>query len=50
VYRVTLAWHLAQADVVLPIPGASRRESILDSAAAADLQLSPEQLARLNAA
>ena len=24
VYRVTLAWHLAQADVVLPIPGASR--------------------------
>ncbi|WP_369133330.1 aldo/keto reductase [Modestobacter sp. I12A-02662] len=50
VYRVTLAWHLAQADIVLPIPGASRRESILDSAAAADLQLSPEQLARLDAA
>jgi aryl-alcohol dehydrogenase-like predicted oxidoreductase len=49
VYRVTLAWHLAQADVVLPIPGASRRESILDSAAAADLQLGPEQLARLDA-
>ena len=48
VYRVTLAWHLAQADVVVPIPGASRRESVLDSAAAADLTLSPEQLARLN--
>ena len=41
VYRVTLAWHLAQADVVLPIPGASRPESIADSAAAADLVLSP---------
>ena len=40
-YRVTLAWQLAQADVVIPIPGASRRESILDSAAAADLQPSP---------
>ena len=48
VYRVTLAWHLTQADVVLPIPGASRPESIRDSAAAADLTLSPEQLARLN--
>jgi aryl-alcohol dehydrogenase-like predicted oxidoreductase len=49
VYRVTLAWHLTQADVVLPIPGASRPESIQDSAAAADLTLSPEHLARLNA-
>jgi aryl-alcohol dehydrogenase-like predicted oxidoreductase len=50
VYRVTVAWHLAQADVVVPIPGASRPASIVDSAAAADLTLSPEQLARLNAA
>jgi aryl-alcohol dehydrogenase-like predicted oxidoreductase len=49
VYRVTLAWHLAQADVVLPIPGASRSASIVDSAAAADLSLTPEQLARLQA-
>jgi aryl-alcohol dehydrogenase-like predicted oxidoreductase len=48
VYRVTLAWHLAQADVVLPIPGASRPESIQDSAAAADLRLSDTQLTRLN--
>jgi aryl-alcohol dehydrogenase-like predicted oxidoreductase len=48
VYRVTLAWHLAQADVVLPIPGASRAASIQDSAAAADLRLTPEQLARLD--
>ena len=49
VYRVTLAWHLAQADVVVPIPGASRPESIIDSAAAADLQLTPDQLRRLDA-
>jgi aryl-alcohol dehydrogenase-like predicted oxidoreductase len=49
VYRVTLAWHLAQSDVVVPIPGASRPSSIQDSAAAADSQLTPEQLARLNA-
>ena len=50
VYQVTLAWHLAQADVVVPIPGASRPGSITDSAAAADLRLSPDQLARLDAA
>jgi aryl-alcohol dehydrogenase-like predicted oxidoreductase len=49
VYQVTLAWHLAQADVVVPIPGASRPASITDSAAAADLVLSPDQLSRLNA-
>jgi aryl-alcohol dehydrogenase-like predicted oxidoreductase len=49
VYRVTLAWHLAQSDVVIPIPGASRPETIVDSAAAADLTLSPDHLVRLNA-
>ena len=49
VYQVTLAWHLAQADVVVPIPGASRPASIQDSAAAADLELTADQLARLNA-
>nr|WP_239522125.1 aldo/keto reductase [Geodermatophilus sabuli] len=48
VYQVTLAWHLAQSDVVVPIPGASRPASIVDSAAAADLRLTPEQLARLD--
>ncbi|WNV77459.1 aldo/keto reductase [Geodermatophilus sp. DSM 44513] len=50
VYRVTLAWHLAQADVVVPIPGASRAASIQDSAAATGVELTPEQLARLDAA
>ncbi|RBY93812.1 aldo/keto reductase [Blastococcus sp. TF02-8] len=50
VFQVALAWHLAQSDVVVPIPGASRAASILDSAAAADLTLSPGQLARLGAA
>jgi aryl-alcohol dehydrogenase-like predicted oxidoreductase len=49
VYRVTLAWHLAQADVVIPIPGASRPASVVDSAAAADLTLTTDQLRRLDA-
>ncbi|KLN33874.1 aldo/keto reductase [Cellulosimicrobium cellulans] len=50
VYQVTLAWELALAPVVIPIPGASRPESIRDSAAAADLVLTPEEVARLSAA
>ncbi|MGY2085146.1 aldo/keto reductase [Blastococcus sp. SYSU DS0539] len=49
VYRVALAWHLAQADVVVPIPGASRIGSVQDSVAADELTLSPDQLARLDA-
>jgi aryl-alcohol dehydrogenase-like predicted oxidoreductase len=47
--QVALAWELALAAVVIPIPGASRPESIIDSAKAADLVLSPDDLARLQA-
>jgi aryl-alcohol dehydrogenase-like predicted oxidoreductase len=47
--RVALAWELAQSECVIPIPGAKRPESIKDSAAAADLELSPDDLAALNA-
>jgi aryl-alcohol dehydrogenase-like predicted oxidoreductase len=46
--QVCLAWHLAKAPVVIPIPGASRPESIRDSARAVDLELTPEELARLD--
>jgi aryl-alcohol dehydrogenase-like predicted oxidoreductase len=46
--RVVLAWQLALAPVVVPIPGASRPESIIDSAAAADLELSDDELAALS--
>ena len=46
--QVTLAWGLAQAPVVVPIPGASRPETILDSLQAAELQLSADELARLD--
>ncbi|MFC8192556.1 aldo/keto reductase [Cellulomonas sp. NPDC057328] len=47
--QVALAWELAQADVVVPIPGASRPASIQDSVLAADLELTPDELASLNA-
>jgi len=49
VHQVALAWELALAPVVIPIPGASRPESIRDSAAAAELELTAEQIARLSA-
>ncbi|MEV6776605.1 aldo/keto reductase [Streptomyces syringium] len=45
--RVCLAWLLALSPVVVPIPGARRAASIRDSAAAADLVLSTEEIARL---
>ncbi len=48
--QVTLAWMLAKSPVVIPIPGSSRPETIQDSAAAADLKLSPEQIALLDQA
>jgi aryl-alcohol dehydrogenase-like predicted oxidoreductase len=48
--RVTLAWMLALAPVVIPIPGASRPESITDSAQAPDLELTEAELSRLTAA
>jgi aryl-alcohol dehydrogenase-like predicted oxidoreductase len=47
--QVALAWELALAAVVIPIPGASRPESIIDSAKAADLVLTSDDLARLQA-
>ncbi|GIH51512.1 Predicted oxidoreductase [Microbispora rosea] len=48
--QVCLAWMLAKAPVVIPIPGSSRPETILDSVKAVDLELSPEELGRLDAA
>jgi aryl-alcohol dehydrogenase-like predicted oxidoreductase len=46
--RVALAWELALAPNVIPIPGASRPETIKDSLGAAELELSDQQLHRLN--
>lgn len=48
--RVCLAWMLAKSPVVVPIPGASRPETIRDSLAATDLVLTAGELAELDAA
>lgn len=47
-YRVVVAWHLAQSPAVLPIPGASKPGSIQDSAAAASLTLTQEDIAAID--
>ncbi|MEU0290258.1 aldo/keto reductase [Streptomyces sp. NPDC006147] len=49
-HQVCLAWMLAKSPVVVPIPGASRPESVQDSVRAADLVLSAEEIAELDAA
>jgi aryl-alcohol dehydrogenase-like predicted oxidoreductase len=48
--QVALAWQLAKAPAVIPIPGSSRPETITDSAAAAGLRLGEDELARLDRA
>jgi aryl-alcohol dehydrogenase-like predicted oxidoreductase len=47
--QVTLAWMLAKGPRVIPIPGSSRPETAMASAAAADITLTPDQVARLDA-
>lgn len=47
-YQVCLAWLLSVSPVMIPIPGASRIASATSSAAAAELLLSDEDIAKLN--
>ncbi|WP_345803143.1 aldo/keto reductase [Microbacterium sp. AZCO] len=46
--QVVLAWELALDPIVIPIPGARRAASITDSAKAADLALSADEVTRLS--
>ncbi|MHA7144567.1 aldo/keto reductase [Arthrobacter sp. TmT3-37] len=46
--QVCLAWELALSPTVLPIPGASRPESVQDSARASDLELSADEIGTLS--
>lgn len=47
--QIALAWELALAPIVIPIPGASRPASIQDSVLAAEIELSADELASLSA-
>ncbi len=46
--QLALAWVLAQGDDIVPIPGTKRRKYLEENAAAVDLQLTPDDLRRLN--
>jgi aryl-alcohol dehydrogenase-like predicted oxidoreductase len=48
--QVVLAWLLALSPRVIPIPGSSRPETIADSARAAELALSEDEVAAISAA
>ena len=48
-YALTVAWHLNQFPTAIPIPGASKAASILDSLSGASIELSEQEIAELNA-
>jgi aryl-alcohol dehydrogenase-like predicted oxidoreductase len=48
--RVALAWVLAQGDHIVPIPGTTRREHLLNNIGAPDLTLDADDVARLSSA
>lgn len=48
--QIALAWLLHQGDDIVPIPGSKRRVTLEDSMAAADVRLSTDDLAKLDAA
>jgi aryl-alcohol dehydrogenase-like predicted oxidoreductase len=47
--QLALAWLLARGDDVIPIPGTRRIKFLEENLAAADIRLSPDMLARLDA-
>ncbi|HXD66503.1 MAG TPA: aldo/keto reductase [Solirubrobacteraceae bacterium] len=47
--QLALAWVLAQGDDIVPIPGTKRREYLEQNAAAVDVELTAEDLARIDA-
>jgi aryl-alcohol dehydrogenase-like predicted oxidoreductase len=48
--QLSLAWLLAKGDDVIPIPGSRQLKHLRDNLGAADIQLSPDQVARIDAA
>ena len=48
-YALTIAWHLNQFPTSIPIPGASKSASILDSLSGTEITLTEDEIALLNA-
>ena len=47
--QLAIAWVLAQGDDLVPIPGTKRRKYLEENAAAADVQLTADDIARIEA-
>ena len=47
--QLALAWVLAQGDDIVPIPGTKRRRYLEENLAAVDVELTPDDLARIDA-
>jgi aryl-alcohol dehydrogenase-like predicted oxidoreductase len=45
--QLALAWVLAQGEDIVPIPGTKRRNYLEENAAAADVELTDKELARI---
>ncbi len=48
--QLAIAWVLAQGEDIVPIPGSRRIEHLEENVAAADIELTPEDLARIDEA
>jgi len=48
-YALTIAWHLAKFPTSIPIPGASKASSILDSLEGTKITLSAAEIVELDA-
>jgi len=46
--QLALAWVLAQGDDIVPIPGTKRRRYLEENLAAVDVELTPDDLARID--
>ncbi len=46
--QLALAWVLAQDDTIVPIPGTKRRKYLEENVAALAIEITPEELARIN--
>ena len=47
--QLAIAWDLARGDDIVPIPGTKRRTYLEQNAGAADVELTPDDLARIDA-
>src|SRR5215213_4758411 len=48
--QIALAWVLSRGDDIVPIPGTKRRSYVQENAAAAEIELTPDELERLEQA